>query len=527
MPDPLSAARELLPVGLPCVASLAYPLFGAGLTLICGVMSTWLAGWAFRAERPEHWVERARLGWSPRRLAAAWAWVGPMAAALLALRLDNGLCPIPPWVVAAACFGLGWLLMLPVRAHTERRYGPSPVGALALARSAATLGLVLYPHLLLWLVLAMCMPAGWGVATWLLTALALVLGVLAFLGGGLRVGQLFGLVRKAPAELADLAEAAGERVGVAPRAAWVLEVRASNAFAFPWSGDVGFTRRALQTLDPAQISAILAHELGHLAEPRRVRALRASGTLALVPLLLIRPLSASFGLAAPVLVFAGVVLLTTLVRRVRRAMEVRADEVAHEHEEDPGVYARALESIYRTNGVPPVLSKRGTHPALYDRMVAAGVEPDYPRPDAPRSTRLAVLPAACLLVFAWTAVLSAPSLLGTLLVDDRAWAWQEIAATGGNADVLGLLADVAFEEDDLEAAAVFGRAAVTLAPSEPWHRAGLAWSLATGGDCVAARQELAVGHELLPGFAPNDSCGAADRLKSAREIVLLCEAGQR
>jgi Zn-dependent protease with chaperone function len=524
--DPITAARELLPTGLTWVPVVVYPLLSVTLTVVCAALAIWLSGWSFRRRRPEHWVERARLAWAPRRTAVAWAWVAPIAAALLALRLDGGLTPLPAGGIAVLCFGLGWLAVLPLRAWVERRYGPAPVSAPVLVRSALTLGVVLYPHLLVWLALSVLMPPSWGPITWLLAVVALVVGALAFAGGGLRLGRLFGLVRPAPERLALLVRRAAEQVGLQPRAAWLLEVRSANAFAFSWSGDVGVTRGGLDALDDRGLFAVLAHELGHLSESRRVRVLRAAGTFAMVPLLLIRPLTASFGLGAPLIALGLVVLTSIVLRRLRRAMEVRADEVAHTHEEDPGTYARALETIYRVNGVPPVLHKSTTHPSLYDRMVAGGVEPDYPRPAPPKVSRLAALPSACLLVFSWAGVLSVPSVVASYLPDDRVWAWQDIASTGGNAESLGLLADVAWDEGDLDGAIIWGRAAVHLAPDDPWHRAGLAWTLAAGGNCEVARAELEAGHRLMATrSAPAEAAG--DRMKGAAEAVATCGAGVR
>ena len=70
-------------------------------------------------------------------------------------------------------------------------------------------------------------------------------------------------------------------------------------------------------------------------------------------------------------------------RRVSHKLEMRADRLAQAHELDPGTYARALERLYQDSLLPAVEAKeRATHPHLYDRLLAAGVTPDFPRPTA-------------------------------------------------------------------------------------------------------------------------------------------------
>jgi len=65
-------------------------------------------------------------------------------------------------------------------------------------------------------------------------------------------------------------------------------------------------------------------------------------------------------------------------------MERRADAMATVHEgPSPGTYARALERLYQINQMPAVMPGKRTHPNLYDRLLAAGVTPAYPRPAAP------------------------------------------------------------------------------------------------------------------------------------------------
>ena len=71
--------------------------------------------------------------------------------------------------------------------------------------------------------------------------------------------------------------------------------------------------------------------------------------------------------------------------RLARSMENRADKIARESTEEMTIYARALERIYCANQVPAVMRKSTllAHPSLYDRMIAANLTPDYPRPTPP------------------------------------------------------------------------------------------------------------------------------------------------
>jgi hypothetical protein len=81
-------------------------------------------------------------------------------------------------------------------------------------------------------------------------------------------------------------------------------------------------------------------------------------------------------------------------------MEERSDRLAQSLEGESAVaYARALEKLYAANLLPVVVrGKRQVHPHLYDRLVAVGVPPAYPRPAPPRGVVLAMLPSLLLMV---------------------------------------------------------------------------------------------------------------------------------
>ena len=70
--------------------------------------------------------------------------------------------------------------------------------------------------------------------------------------------------------------------------------------------------------------------------------------------------------------------------RRRRRMEVRADVFGSWLHEEKGIYARALAKLCEANEMPAVMHhKRLPHPHLYDRMLVAGITPDFPRPNRP------------------------------------------------------------------------------------------------------------------------------------------------
>jgi Zn-dependent protease with chaperone function len=177
-------------------------------------------------------------------------------------------------------------------------------------------------------------------------------------------------------------------------------------------------------LDEAQLAAIARHELGHVSEPPSVLVTRATGAVVVVgTLVAARPiaglvLSPDPGLLRLVvssLVMLGAVLfLLLVVRPLAQRMEQRADAIARRHDAHDGDYARALEALYAANLMPAVTNVRGAHPHLYDRLVAAGAAPVWPRPAPPSRARLRAAMLACVGITA-VALTAAVQLRGLLL----------------------------------------------------------------------------------------------------------------
>src|SRR6266536_4390383 len=100
-----------------------------------------------------------------------------------------------------------------------------------------------------------------------------------------------------------------------------------------------------------------------------------------LPWIFLKPMLNAFGMLGFLLLLIPTIAAPFLYRRFSHKMEIRADRIAQSNEPDTGTYARALLRLYEDNLVPAVDAKdRATHPHLYDRLLAAGATPDFPRP---------------------------------------------------------------------------------------------------------------------------------------------------
>jgi Zn-dependent protease with chaperone function len=205
----------------------------------------------------------------------------------------------------------------------------------------------------------------------------------------IRFLRLVKILKSPGGRLKDIVNDVAARAKVPVRATWQLSDIMANAFAFPATRELAFRDRLLEICDDEEISAICAHEIAHIGEPNVVLAGRLIGSLYLLPLIFIAPLVHLFNTVGLIFIFLGMILIRRFSGWLSRRMEKRADRLASTGPINDGVYAGALEKMYRENQVPAVnASTYRSHPDLYDRMLRAGVKPDYPRPDRPKSITL-------------------------------------------------------------------------------------------------------------------------------------------
>jgi len=517
--DAVEAVRPLLPIWVGVAPALLWP--PAALVIAVGT-----AGLAWRAAigpfralpASSSWVERAQAS-QPARLALGFtAWLPMGVIGVLALRVGGPLSTVPRIGLAVAAAAVAYLGTLWVRARSRRELGLSPARPPDCAADDLVSAVLMLPHLILALSIAPWIRAPFdGIDALLVGATALLFACIAG-GGALSVLGWLGRLHPAPAKLLRAVREAAASLGVPEPRVEVVDWNIANAFAFPLAGRIAFTRPCVDRLTEAELAAIAGHELGHLGEPLAVRVARAGVVFALLPLAGVIAVLEHAGPGGAIALLAFVIALLLLFRGVAAQMERRADRVAHAGEYTRGSYARALERLYELNLMPAVAAGRPIHPHLYDRMLAAGVEPEYPRPDPPSARRLR---AALVVSIAWlvttaTVLAGVPILWRAAAVHHEGASNLVIALEPGSDALLrrALLEEYRGRE---AGALAFARAAAALAPDRHEPRALVAMALGRGGRCDEAAEQLA---QALP-RAPSDD---DPWIHSARASVEACIA---
>lgn len=408
------------------------------------------------------WIERARLAYPARQLVRFNTIV--LIVALAECVFLGRVSVLGPWSEAAReaawnCFA-GLLGVMIAGARVEHQLCRTGVGRTGVGISLSWL-LILPVVVPILLTLAL-VPARWGFPAAAVLALGAALVTFHVCGGWLVLLRRIGWVRPASPRLAAIVERAASRVGIRPRATFELASPHANAVAFPVPRLLVYTVPILDRLEDDELEVVTVHELGHLAEPWAAYLARVAVSYLPVAVVAGVPLGGSFGLWAgltpPVMLLAGAVVM----RLIGRRMEERSDRLSREHEGvSQGAYPRALEKLYEANLIPAVMRGRwNIHPHLYDRLIASGTTPDYPRPAPPSSDRLAALTTLFLV-----ACLVGPIYWGRAVRDQPG----RVAAYA-----LGKRAEEMYAAGDLVAAANLYRRAAERDPSTPHYPAGLA-----------------------------------------------------
>ncbi len=334
-----------------------------------------------------HWTELARVRWGflmAVNKCTFFLCAGAVAVALVLGHDDFAY----PRLLALATLGLAYVTSLAVTVRLARDVpGPRNKDATfgqKLKTSAAWIMLLRGPavaSLVALAIIPMDARSPWAY----ITVLALLVVVVWLLGPGATwAPRKLGVMAPASQELAERVNSAGERAGLGPIPAYILEMPIANAFALLFGRAIGITRGLIGTLTDEQLDSVLDHEAAHLAEGRARRWAHGAAAFVPVPILTALPVGMTFGPIYGLALGSLSILILVAGKKVAISLETRADAAAHKVEVNEGEYAGALESLHGTNLTPAVVPAGSSpHGNLYDRMVEAGVQPNYPRPGLP------------------------------------------------------------------------------------------------------------------------------------------------
>lgn len=481
MPE-LEAAGRLLPAwvgwaGSLVVLAVVLASTALGMAILVGVAARELA-----ATSGKHWTERARASFAPRSFAAASVIGFPIAAVVSARAHSGPFSRVSTDAVAllGATLAAGIASAFVLRLERRRRGQPLPF--LQWLGSFVVVGLILFPTWIVAAILAYAAPAKPG--TWMLVwgLVGLVAMAACSLSVPLRLLVSIGVIEPASPRLEACVARAAEVVGIPPPRTYEAPALQANALALPLISTLCFLKPILPLLSDAELTAVAAHELGHLREPRSVLALRVlRGYFAVFVALFLAVLGSRAPFVSLVVFWAGL-LGWSATKRWAQRLEQRADALALRTEIEPGTYARALEKLHEANLVPAVLETQTSHPSLHDRMKSAGLEPAHPKP-APTET----MQFAFLTVGLWAL---APVLPGFWLSATTASSDERVIdmrlALRKDSGALVTLARARESSGDTTSALVFARAAAASDPKDPMAIAVEIEILARAGRCSDA-----------------------------------------
>lgn len=353
-------------------------LLSAGIMFVCN----WLALKPWRLTKDKHWSEQARLSYPVFVAARSNLFTIPAVFTLILVLLwpDSS----PPWFFTGTAAILGaYLGMFPAICEVHPR-----IRVIELLEQLLVGVLVQFPVLFLFIMVAVFMPDEPNAVTFLFGVVAAAV-VAHWRRLGAWLAWKMGVVRPAPERLQAIVEATAAKMDVKFGQVLVVRSPMAQAIALISQKKLLFTERILELLSDEELAAICAHELAHLTESRWVRVSRSISYLTFWPWIFFKPVLHLFGLFG----LFGLCFITFFVPKIYRLishkMESRADQMAKSNEGDAGTYARALARLYEDNLAPAVNSmEKATHPHLYDRLLAAGVTPDFPRLIAARKMSL-------------------------------------------------------------------------------------------------------------------------------------------
>ncbi len=478
---------------------------------------------------PLQWAERARTAYTMRVFSGMSVVLVPALSIVFAITiLRDSISILPNWLLLLSAGLISIIWPLRTRLLSERDVRSIELPLRRWLRGGFTLWILMVPHFVVALIISIVMPTDFGPLSIALVSLCLALSIGIMRMSPLPLLKALGLAKAASPRLSEIVAKSSKKAGIVPKAVYELELSWANAYAFPFSKRLAFTDELLAHLSDDEIDAVCAHELGHLGESAGVVAMRIlSGIILLIPLTLVKPLTAAGRGDYVAYVFLGAFIFLMLIRRIFQRMEVHADKKAHAHEEDAGTYARALVRIYEVNVMPVVLSKgSGVHPDLYDRVEAAGAPFAWTRPKPPARSSLWIALFAAL-------GLQIAAIVGSLVLLDLAKmglrgsggaAEMVVLGIRGSASSCGRLAEICEQQNRKDCALSLYSLAAQRDYDAPIYPSQAARILAESNRCEMASEALMEASERIEFMVTTQSVSEYERygVDKAEEAVFKC-----
>ncbi|MBN8419098.1 MAG: M48 family metalloprotease [Verrucomicrobia bacterium] len=354
----------------------------------CALMRLALRPW--EQARDQHWTERARWLWQSRKSRAAVVLGIVLVSWPLYLQLVGDDPSLPSLVFPA----LGGFMV--AQFFIDRRIWPGLSLRLWLMQTFTMFGIAsALIGTIAWV--AACTSENLNSTDWLRIGIAALLLIVLYSGVWLFAIPGRGKNPLTP-RLCQMVDSVAAKAGMPPVRAWVADGVMANAFALMYIRSIVATGPAMRVLDDDELRTLVQHEMAHLSESAPVLAARMLGGLSWLGFAFTRPVVHHIGHGGVFWIFLAVILVKRFAANIAKRMENRADSMSVTDESEGPIYARALEKLYEANQMPAMMTKRLLHPHLYDRMIAAGLTPGYPRPAPPPGKHwtfyAAILPAA-------------------------------------------------------------------------------------------------------------------------------------
>ena len=379
----------------------------------------WMLARAWRAAPEAHWTERARLAFAP---AQAQIWLGailPPALAVIgtsALQVFAG-SDSPDRMFVFWIAGLFGVLV--ARYRFVRECWGVRVNLRNWISGIVVLLVTMGSHWVVMLCTLNLMPEKFGTKSFVVFSGAFLVQLCILIGDATYLLRWLRIARPAPAYVTAMVGGLCTEMGVKGGVSvYVLEWAQVNALASTLHRWVGFSNEMVKVMSLEELRSIAAHELGHLLEPAWLKCVRIAQRLIYLPTVFIFLYGGPYGFLFGV---AAVLAIMAAYKRVVLFGEKRADRLQSAASQS-GVYMSAMVKLHELNLQPAVMPGKQTHPDLYDRLLAAGFQPDFPRPLAPSGGRplwVAIGMSLAGLMFCFVLMVGIQSVRRLVSADDR------------------------------------------------------------------------------------------------------------